>query len=92
VTPGQAWEFARGAARLQQLRCAVPHASERMQQRRASEYDVAHAIMTSTAIHPDRHRLHRFRLSGGTDRDGEPLSVVIDIHRNIVTVVTVMGA
>ena len=62
-----------------------------MRQRRAASYDVAHAIMASTAVHPDRHRLHRFRLSGGTDRNGDTLSVVIDIRRHVVTVVTVMG-
>jgi len=62
-----------------------------MDERGATPSDVAIAIMTSTAILPDRHRLHRYRLSGGTDRKGEPLNVVIDIRRNVVTVVTIMG-
>jgi hypothetical protein len=91
VTPGEALGFARGAARWRQLRYAEPHASERMRQRQAPKPDVAHAVMTSTAIHPDRRRLHRFRLSGGTDRQGEPLSVIVDIRRNIVVVVTIIG-
>lgn len=91
MTPAEALDFARGAARFRQLRFADPHAYERMQERRATQRDVGQAIITATQAAPSADRPNRFRLSGGCDLDGDALDVVVAIDGNTVTVVTIIG-
>ena len=83
--------MARAAARLRQLRFADPHAYERMQERGATQSDVAEAIRTATSAEPSADGPNRWRVRGGSDWDGDPLSVVIAIDGNMVTVITLIG-
>jgi hypothetical protein len=91
MSPAEALDLVRGAARVRQLRFADPHAYERMQERGATESDVAEAVKTATSAEPGTDRPNRWRLSGGSDLDGDPLDVVVAVQGNTVTVVTLIG-
>ncbi|HET7504270.1 MAG TPA: DUF4258 domain-containing protein [Kofleriaceae bacterium] len=61
------------------------HAQDRMDERGASTDDVCNALVTArTAAHePDRDR---WKVSGGTDLDGDALQVVVAIEADVIVV------
>lgn len=62
-----------------------------MQERNATQSDVAEAIRTAATAEPSADGPSRWRLLGGSDWEGDPLNVVIAIDGNMVTVITLIG-
>lgn len=61
------------------------HARVRMDERNVSAGDVCNALATATKAD---HQMAKdnYRVSGGTDRDGEPLVVVVAIEADAVII------
>ena len=87
ITPEQALEIAKGAARTRQAAMTV-HALQKMRERNVHANDVRSAILTATTI-TWRDDDESWRLEGGTDIDGDPLTVALTINGAQVRVVTV---
>jgi 2-methylaconitate cis-trans-isomerase PrpF len=69
-------------AQLNRIRL-TRHAAERMDQRRAKREDVRAALVSSTvAIAQERG----WRVEGGVDRDGDELTVVVDIEADVIVI------
>ena len=61
------------------------HARRRMDERGATEWDIRRALRTATAaVHqPDRRA---WRVEGGVDIDGDPLTLICDVRADVVVV------
>jgi hypothetical protein len=66
------------------------HARERMQERAAGVVDVYEAMWTATSAIQQPPR-DKWKLTGGRDRDGDGLDVVVDWTHGEARVVTVMA-
>ena len=65
------------------------HSRERMSERGVTAADVVHAISTAT-VAKEQQEEQTIRLEGGTDTDGESLTVVVAEHSRGLRLVTVM--
>ena len=82
-------EQAKQLALENQIEFDVQHALPRMRQRGASRHDVRDAVLSAKTYRPgDKPR--RWVLDGGKDGDGDLLSVVVEIHDELL-VVTIFG-
>ncbi len=86
----EAIKVAQDAAERQRLRYSF-HATERMQERRATQADVQSAVISADVAVPSDDGANRWLLLGGQDVDGCELRVVVAIDDGTVwvTVVTV---
>jgi hypothetical protein len=78
--------FAQGAARLNQL-VLSQHARERANQRAVTARDIRSAVLTAKVATWDGEQ-GTWQLTGGTDTDGDALTVVVAIEGNKVRLVT----
>jgi hypothetical protein len=76
------------AAKLGQV-TTTKHARDRMGERGATAADVARAIATATSA-TEQAEGQTVRLEGGTDTDGDSLTVVVAEHPRGLRIVTVM--
>lgn len=83
MKPDEALRRAALAGRLGRFEVSK-HAKERMEQRNVRRGDIADALVT--AKHATLEMGTRFRLDGGTDRDGDPLSLVVALEGDCVIV------
>jgi hypothetical protein len=86
VTSAEAQALAaiHGLAGANRVRFVRPHAYERMDERGAVESDVVHALVTATA-----RRLQdngRYKVSGGTDLDGDALTAVVKLEADVLVI------
>ena len=72
-SPERALEEARRVGRLGQFGLSR-HAIERMEERNVTRRDIGHALTRATAATEDGER---WRLAGGSDLEGDPLTVVL---------------
>jgi hypothetical protein len=86
VTPDEALRDIRGYAAANRLRY-TSHALTRLGERGATRGDVKHALVTATACAVEDGK---WRISGGTDLEAEPLTVVVVLEDGVV-VVTLFG-
>lgn len=86
MKPTEALAFAKGAARVRQVRWSG-HSRERATQRTVTAEDLREALLSAKkATWQPGERT--WKLEGGVDRDGEPLAVVVAIDGNAVRIVT----
>jgi len=88
MSPAAALEAAKKAAQYRQLRHTRHASRDRMPERGAQARDVECAVKTATSA-TWRPSDSSWRLSGGTDLDGQPLDVAVAIEGNTVRVITV---
>ena len=69
----------RGDVRLTQ------HAHDRMDERGVEPEDVCNALVTATGATPEPER-DRWKVTGGTDLDGDGLTVVVAIEADVIIV------
>lgn len=83
MTSAEALSFAQGAASVNQLDISV-HAFD---SHNATRRDIHLALKSATrAIYQSES--DRWRLEGGTDDEGQPLTIVVDFEGGRVTVIT----
>ena len=85
----EALEFAKGAARVRQLRIVGKHVTDRMNERQVGREDIVEAVRTATTARASPDGPGRWIISGGVDLDRDDLSVVVKIDGNCVWVVTI---
>ncbi len=90
VTADEVLKVAQDAAEGHRLRYSV-HATQRMQERQASQADVRSAVIAADVATPSDDGPNRWLLCGGQDVDGCELRVIVAIDGDTVwvTVVTV---
>lgn len=88
MTPAEALDEIRDAARLGQLRY-TKHAQERMHERNAKRADVERACLTATGAVWQRDDV--WKVTGGVDLDGDSLGIIAAIDPGDVWVITVTG-
>jgi hypothetical protein len=69
----------KGRPGLRRLSSITRHAEERMDQRRAKREDVRAALVSSTVAIAQEG----WRVRGGADRDGDELTVIVDIEARV---------
>jgi hypothetical protein len=89
LDPSEALRMAQGAARVGQCRMSVLHGRQRSRERNATVSDIRNAILTAK-IATWREDDRSWRLSGGTDIDGDHLDVAVGIEGNEVRIITVL--
>ncbi len=88
MTPDEFLTFAKTCATQSRVRLSR-HGHEQMQARRATAADVRAAILSATRA---RHQPveNAWKLLGGTDIDGDDLTVVVAVDRNDSTLIRVV--
>jgi hypothetical protein len=87
VTPREALKEVQRLASKGYIRY-VPHARQRMQQRRVKEVDVKNALLTAGAARW-RTDHQRWEIVGGVDVDGDDLTVAVEIEADVVVITVI---
>lgn len=61
------------------------HARIRMDERNASEADVCEAVLSANAADHNAAK-DNYRVSGGCDRDGDPMTVIVAVEADVVVI------
>ncbi|HEX5063214.1 MAG TPA: DUF4258 domain-containing protein [Kofleriaceae bacterium] len=61
------------------------HARMRMDERNASESDVCSALLSASAADYNAAK-DNYRVSGGADQDGDPMTVVVSVEADVVVI------
>ncbi len=62
------------------------HARDRMNERGATVRDVINAIITATIATYQAPPRDNWKLTGGTDRDGDSMTVIVDFMADLIVV------
>ncbi|HEY5958502.1 MAG TPA: hypothetical protein VIV60_18195 [Polyangiaceae bacterium] len=84
-SPAEVLAMAKMAGRLRSFRTVEPHVGQRMSERNATFKCLARALQTATNAFFQSEK-GRWRLEGGTDSDGESLTLVIELRDGVVVV------